>query len=248
MFNTRLNNKRKYWFIITGESNSGGQALNSQAGSSELATTAAVQILNNTTNLLQSLTIGTNNVLGHSGITVGTTHGFELELANLVKANPTLFGTEVYLTKTGQGGATLLQFEVGNAAGYFNTHSTRISTMKTRLAAIGVTNYKPIIILTIGLNDIGAGTTAANFKIKLANHISNLRYNLNMGNVPVIMPDFTSMPNWTTYNTAMTELTQTIPNIYVVSSSGATLKDVSHWDCAGYKLVMQRMMNVIVTM
>ncbi len=150
--------------------------------------------------------------------------------------------------KTGQGGATLLQFEVGNAAGYFNTHSTRIATMKTRLAAIGVTNYKPIIILTIGLNDIGAGTTAANFKIKLANHISNLRYNLNMGNVPVIMPDFTSMPNWTTYNTAMTELTQTIPNIYVVSSSGATLKDVSHWDCAGYKLVMQRMMNVIVTM
>lgn len=100
---------RRLLVIINGESNSGGYALNSEALSSELLPRSAVQILDNTgLATWQDLDIGTNNLVGHSGLSNGSTHGFELELANRAETD-SFYNEPVYLVKTGQGGSTIAQ-------------------------------------------------------------------------------------------------------------------------------------------
>ena len=78
----------KLLVIITGESNSGGFALNSEATTEEVAPRSAVQILDNDVLAFRPLDIGTNNLLGHAGLKPTETHGFELELANRAERLP----------------------------------------------------------------------------------------------------------------------------------------------------------------
>jgi hypothetical protein len=246
MFNTKLNAIVPVVFFLIGESNIGGQALNSQLTAAELAASSAIKILNNTTlTSFDNLDIGTNNVVGHSGITVGTTHGFENEIMNYVKADTLTYGASAYMVKAGQGGATMLQFEVGNGAGYYATYLARVTAAKSLLAAAGITRYKPIIIFSIGLNDIGAGTTPTDFLEKTKQFVANARAPIGMGNVPCITHDFLGFPNWTTYNAVHSQLLDIIPNLSIVTSNGISLKDVSHPDAAGYKMIASKMMNLV---
>jgi hypothetical protein len=249
MFNAKLNQTIPFLFIIIGESNAGGQALNSQLTAAELAASSAIKILNNTTlTSFDNLDIGTNNVVGHSGITVGTTHGLENEIMNYVKANTLTYGANAYMVKAGQGGATMLQFEVGNAAGYYATYLARINAAKSLLTGLGITRYKPIIIFSIGLNDIGANTTPTDFLEKTKQFVANVRAPIGMGNVPCITHDFLGFPNWTTYNAVHSQLLTIIPNLSIVTSNGISLKDVSHPDATGYKMIASKMMNLISTL
>ncbi|MBL8182439.1 MAG: InlB B-repeat-containing protein, partial [Blastocatellia bacterium] len=87
--------------IITGESNSGGYAVNADATPTELSARPGVQILNNNTLLFEDLDIGTNNLIGHAGLSENATHGFELGLANSVAASEWP-NSPVYLVKAGQ--------------------------------------------------------------------------------------------------------------------------------------------------
>ena len=68
--------------VVIGESNAGGYALNSEATAAELEPRPAVLLLNNKTlKSFDPLDIGTNNLVGHTGMEHYETHGFELMLA-----------------------------------------------------------------------------------------------------------------------------------------------------------------------
>lgn len=96
--------------IIVGESNSGGYALNSELSSSELLARPAVQILNNNTLVFEDLQIGVNNLIGHSGLSNGPTHGMESGLANSIESGLNWGVDQIHLVKTGQGGSQVSQW------------------------------------------------------------------------------------------------------------------------------------------
>jgi hypothetical protein len=92
--------------IFTGESNSGGLAPNSALSSSESPPRRSVQILNNATLTIQTMQIGVNNLIAHTGLIDNATHGWENELANAAEAGR--FNQQpIFLVKTGQGGSVI---------------------------------------------------------------------------------------------------------------------------------------------
>jgi len=121
--------------VITGESNAGGYALNSEATPEELAPRPAVQILDNDALVFRPLAIGTNNLLGHAGLRPTETHGFELELANRAERWPA-DRQPVYLVKTGQGGSRIADWAPDGA--YFRTFRTRVAAARRLLANDGL--------------------------------------------------------------------------------------------------------------
>ena len=114
-------------FVFTGESNAGGQAPNSGATLDELASIREVQILNNNTFTFENLDIGTNNNIDHWNMICCDTHGFELQLANSVKANAFTNNPQVHLVKTGQGLSILGDWNVGGV--FWNKFLQKYSTI-----------------------------------------------------------------------------------------------------------------------
>ena len=108
----------RYVIVSTGESNSGGYALNTSASALEVSSRPEVQIWNVNTDVFENLDIGTNNNLDHNGLT-SATHGWELQLANDVAEGVwSSIQDPLYYVQTGQGGSTITQWEVGfNGAG-----------------------------------------------------------------------------------------------------------------------------------
>jgi len=227
--------------VFTGESNSGGYALNSEATTEELAPRPAVQILNNTSLVFEALDIGTNNLIGHTGLSNGTTHGWELMLANRVEAG-TFIPSPCYLVKTGQGASTIAQWDVGDASGYWNTFQTRVDEAIDLLTTL--TGSAPSIYLfySQGINDAIAGTSTATWKTKTLAHWDKIR--AKYGQVPIVATKF--MSNYSAYNTAIDEVVAQRQDAYAVVTSDATLRDANHWDYAGMKLVSGRMQDVFL--
>lgn len=146
--------------IITGESNSGGYALNSQAPSDEIGQRLGVQILNNSTFEFEALNIGVNNLIDHAGLSNGSTHGLELGLANSIDDG--LWGrTPVYLVKTGQGGSTVGQWTQNDT--YFQKFIQRITAAFNALQGAGYV-VQPYVWFSQGINDAIAGTPVNTWK------------------------------------------------------------------------------------
>jgi len=226
-------------FVINGESNAGGQANNSEATVEELASTSEVQILNNTTFLFENLDIGTNNNIDHCcWLYSATDHGFELGLANSVKANTLPDNPQVHLIKTGQGGSRLSQWNVGGT--YWNKFLERVNAAKTQVSE----NKQWVTWISIGINDYLAGTTVSTFKTQLIDHIKRIEAEL-PGSI-IILTQFQSMGNggYATYNTAMGEIAETKTNVFVVDSTGADMDDGNHWSYDGLKTVGDRMITI----
>lgn len=234
--------KKPILVIINGESNSGGYALNSEAPGAEIGVRASVQILNNNTLVFENLNIGVNNLLGHAGLSNGTTHGFELQLAN--KAEESDFYSEgVYLIKTGAGGSTIGQWNVGG--GYYNTMESRIQTAQ---GLINFSEYNIVVLYSLGINDGIAGTNMTTWKSGVTNHFAEMRTIIGQGNVPIIMTEFQGMGSggtqYSSVNTAIQELASTLTNVYSVNTAGAGLRDVNHWNYAGMKQVTESMLDI----
>jgi len=222
--------------IITGESNSGGYAVNADATVAELSARPGVQILNNNSLLFEDLDIGTNNLIGHAGLPENATHGFELGLANSVDASEWP-NTPVYLVKTGQGGSTISQWTVGSP--YWTTFNQRVTAAVNNLTANGKTPMV-YILYSHGINDALLGTPVATWKNDTIAHLAKIRRAV--GPSAILMTRLMS-PAYDTYNTAIDEIAAADDLTLAIDVTGATLRDANHWDYAGMKLIASRMVT-----
>jgi Carbohydrate esterase, sialic acid-specific acetylesterase len=222
--------------IFNGESNSGGYADNTQATAPEVAVRPAIQIFDNTgLASFQNLDIGTNNLVDHSGLANGPTHGWELGLANSVEAGE-WWNDTVYLIKTGQGGSKVSEW--GEAGAFYQKFLTRTRNGLSILKAQGLI---PVIYLwyTLGINDAIAGTNEATWldEVKLL----HARMRDELGYVPIFMTKFMAVSPGAAFNDSV-DLYGTQDNMVMpVDATGATTRDQNHWDYAGMKLMAQRM-------
>lgn len=232
-------------FVITGESNSGGIGPNADATSQELAPHHAVQITNLTSGsfLYEDLDIGTNNLRDHDGLGgyYDTSHGFELQLANVTEANAWPDNPLVYLTKTGHGGSQVAQWTVGNGSGYWTKFLQRINAAKTQLP----TDRQWVVWMSLGINDSIAGTPTSTWKTAMIAHINKIKAEL--PGAIIIMTEFQSMPagsGYPAYNAVMDEIAASQANVFTVDSTGAGTDGANHWLYAGLKTMVNRMTTV----
>jgi hypothetical protein len=222
---------------MSGESNAGGRALNSASTAGELAPRSALQILNNTSLVLEDLDIGTNNLLGHTGLSSQETteHSMELELANQA-AQGEWYRDKIYLVKTGYGGSLIADWGNYGLETYApNIFARRVANAMQLLDEAGV-KYRPVIWMTVGINDAISGTNAETFKTKLVARISAMRDLLGLS-LPVFLTTFDApMTERTGINTVIGEIAAADSNTFVISSSGfAVNADSIHWSYAGQK-------------
>ncbi|QQS22775.1 fibronectin type III domain-containing protein [bacterium] len=226
-------------FVITGESNSGGIGLNSQATVGELASRSAVQIMNLTSGnfLYENLDIGTNNLRDHSGLEgyYDCCHGFELQLANSTEEHAFPDNPQVYLVKTGHGGSQVTNWAVGQT--YWTKFLQRTAAAKTQLPE----NRKWVVFLSLGINDAIAGNNVSTWKTNMIEWMDRIKADL--PGAIIILTGFQSM-GYGTYNTAINELAASEPNVYAIDSTGAALRDANHWSYAGLKTVTSSMVTV----
>lgn len=222
-------------FVFTGESNSGGMAPNTNAIPSELAPIPQVRILNNQTFKFEDLNIGTNNNIDHWNLTCCDTHGFELQLANSVKANAFTKNPQVYLVKTGQGLSTLSAWNVGGT--FWTKFLQRINATKTLIP----TPRQWVVWYSLGINDYVSGTPPGTFKTLTIAHLNKIKSEL--PGAIIIMTQFQSMGD--IYTETLAKIASTEPNVYVVGSTGATLDSSAyHWTYNGYKTMASRMVTI----
>ena len=225
--------------IFNGESNSSGLAPNSALTAAQLAVRTAVQILNNTTLVFESLQIGVNNTIGHSGLD-STTHGWENMLATFVEQGVFSPFSQVYLVKTGQGGSGVASWNVGGA--YFNLFVSRLQAAQSAILDSGKTPL-PFIWYSLGINDNPAtGQPAIDWQNATIAHFKNMR-NV-VGYCPIIQPQF--MSQYSNINGYLSAIQATEKFYFLPSSTGANVitNSSNHWDSLGMDLLSSRMADL----
>ncbi len=226
-----------FLILFTGESNSGGYAVNADATTYEKSARSSVQILNNFDFVFEDLHVTVNNLLDHDGLTANATHGWELGLANCVEDDYFEGKEQVYLVKAGQGGSLIAHWNTDGT--YFTKLQTRYEAARDILIGEGKT-VKPIIWYTHGINDAILGVPAVNWKAATITHIANLRTVMG-ANTPLLFAEIMSTSTGAAYNTAISEICSEVDNCYLIQCDDATLRDDHHWDYEGMKLLAQRM-------
>ena len=190
----------RYLFVIAGESNAGGCAANSLLTADQLLIQGHAKIWHNVLTSFQSLQIGTNNLISHSGLTDNVTHGIERGLAREVLN--TLQWSQACILKAGQGGSAIATWSVGNASNNLSTLTTRYNAA---LAALHVGGYvvRPVLIWFSGINDAVAGTNTTTFRNATQAHFAQIR-SLMGANTPIFMPQI--MPTNAAYTAINTEI------------------------------------------
>lgn len=120
--------------MFSGESNSGGRALNSDLNTFEKSAKPYLQILNNQTFLFEDLQIGVNNLIDHYGMPAyitTTEHSWENGLVKKIEDSTI---TDKWLVKTGQGASTIAQWNDGEIT-YWTKFQQRVD------AAISILKY-----------------------------------------------------------------------------------------------------------
>ena len=223
-------------FVFTGESNSGGQAQNSQATPAEVAPRACVQIFDNIgLSSFLTLDIGTNNNLDHWGLEPTSMHGWELQLANSVEAGEWWDGT-VHLVKTGQGGTKLYEWHA--ASTYYTKFVQRVANAQAILRSQGKV---PLIFLWVswGINDAISGTPVNTFMTQLDEMFVRMRGEL--GFVPIVMAKNMASSPGAVYNDALDAYAASDNMFFTVDPTGCATDDVNHWSYAGMKELSLRM-------
>lgn len=226
---------KKYLIIFVGESNSGGQGLNSSAAAAEKGLQVGINHYNNDTGVIEKLNIGKksnggNNRLGHDRLgEEDDLHGWELQLANRVRA--ATFGADtVYLLKAGQGGSTASEWNQATDP-YQVTFKARSDSYKGL-----VQNLTPIIWLSIGINDslLSTPNTGQAFRDDVMAAIALWR--LSWPGAPILISTVT--PTYTAQNTNIRSLQGSVSNSYLVDAATVSPgSDINHWDYAGLKAV-----------
>lgn len=230
--------------VFSGESNSGGQALNSAATAEELAIRPETKILNNNTLLFESLDIGTNNLIGHQNMgTPELRHSWELGISNLAASatisNPT------YIVKTGHGGTTIAQFAEGGIYQSMRPWDTLIRRVNAALSILNPTGIKFALLYSQGINDALAFTDTTTWKAATIAHFQNIR--AEYGEVPIVMTKImTSAPSYANYNSAIESICSALTRCYFIDVTGAATQDNYHWSYAGQKLIAERMIDKLI--
>lgn len=222
--------------IFAGESNSGGYADNSSATPEELAPQPGVQILNNSTFLFEDLDIGTNNLIDHAGLANGVTHGWELQLANSIRAGGDWLEDVIYLVKCGQGASLIADWDENDV--YWHKLKSRVDTARIALAALGLKPI-PYVFYSQGINDSIYSTPVATWKTATKDYFTRLRQHI--GYAPIMMTRLP--PDRPDYTAAINEIAREYPWVFPIEVADATLKDGNHWDYAGMKLIASRMIG-----
>jgi hypothetical protein len=233
--------------IISGESNAGGEAENSDATSPELAPRTNVKIINSYTLLFETLDIGTNNILDHQDIDDAPTsqwHGWELQIANRKDAG-TAFGIgTLHMVKTGQGSSTIAQWNDGGT--YYTKFKDRVDAAVDILEGQGKT-LQLYLIWSQGLNDMVAGTSVATWKAATIAHFEKIR--LRYGSVRIIMTQFNDITGTSAFNTAIAEICAELDDCHYVSTAGAPVKhpvdNPYHWNYSGMKQIADDIVDKI---
>lgn len=214
-------------FVFTGESNSGGIAINASATTDELAPRPLLPTLNNTSLVFEPLDVGSNNLIGHAGLAVNATHGMEIGLANAVEAGAFALRSN-YLIKAGQGGSLIAQWGEGGA--YWTTFLARIAAAKALLPA----SARWVVWYSQGINDSGSNTPVDAWKAATIAHLAKIKSLL--PGCQIVMTLFDGLPeHFFTYNAALQEIADADPAIAAVSSVGAANDGGLHWSYAGFK-------------
>lgn len=224
--------------LICGESNSGGYAENSDLSPEEAAARPCVQILDNIGLAeFQDLDIGTNNLVGHSGLSTNATHGWENALANSVDDGQ-WWDDVVYLVKAGQGGSKIDEWEEGDS--YW---TTLVARMEAAIDLIKTDGKVPLIYVwyTLGINDAIAGTNEATWKTNVEAFFVRLRTLL--GPVPIFYSEVMAGSSGFAYNDSIEAMDADDPLLYIIQADDATTRDANHWDYDGMKLIGQRMVD-----
>lgn len=234
--------KVRYLYIPCGESNSGGGASNSILTAVDLLSQNHLKIWNNTTSTFQSLQIGTNNLISHTGLTNNATHGIERGLAREVLN--TLQWPEAYILKSGQGGSTIAQWSVGNASGYLSTLTSRYNAARSALTSQGFI-VRPVVIWFNGINDAIAGTNPTTWRTATQAHFAQIR-SLMGSTTPIFMPQI--MPTnaaYTAINTEIATIDVADVNMWVLATSGIAQdpNNVNHYTANGYLQIAQRFID-----
>lgn len=237
--------------VFVGESNAGGKANYSPATSTEL-TPRGLKIFNNYTQTFQQLLLGTNNLLLHTSLVDNATSGMEIGLAN--KYDSSSFGTHsAFLLKCGQGGSRIADWQPSTTPHYYDTLTARLTTAVSLIRSSTGNIPKIIIWYSQGINDMLDGKAAATWKADTKTFFANLRSSISTitgqtSVIPIIMTRFDSMPTNLTYETVIGEIDSEVSDCTAISTSGATLIDINHWDYYGFRnVVVQAMMTITAT-
>lgn len=173
--------------------------------------------------------------------TFDTSHGFEVQIANALDSG--YFGDyNLYYTKTGQGSTRVHNWMPGTDLN---------DRMKERLDASLALIYDergvvPTIwnVWTLGINDMFAGLSAANFKDSI-NIVLDTLHTL----YPTMKFIFTkfNQPSYTGYNSTFDALaSERSSYVFVVYDASAGLRtDDTHWDYLGNKAMGRKITEVI---
>lgn len=222
------------WIIIlAGESNSRGNALNSQLSGVELEPRNLL-IWNRTTDVWEASDIDTNSF----SVTPGTEHGLEVGLANYDDAN--CFGSyDVRLLKAGSGGS-----QINEWTGSSQTLRTQMFGWSDEAAAaLPGDTIRYLFWWSQGINDSLGNSypaiSASVWKAQTIQFFGEIRTKYG-ALTPIVCTQLPS--SFSAYNTALAEIATEMTGVYVASSSGAELRDSNHWSANGLKTLVPRML------
>lgn len=232
--------KRPLVFVITGESNSGGVGLNSDATSAELQARSSVLILDLEADGMPMvpMQLGKNNLRKHVGLEnyYEKYHGLENGLANAVEGGVLRDRSPVYLVKTGHGGSTIAQWHPDAATGYWRQFVERTDAVKRQLDQ----DPEWVVWMSLGINDAIAGTDPDTWQQQVGEHLGRIQRQL--PGARVVMTEFQSM-GYPETNRRIRRLADDLPQVESVETTGVPLSDANHWGYQGLKQVADRMLQ-----
>jgi hypothetical protein len=232
--------KRPLVFVITGESNSGGVGLNSEATPRELQPRRSVLIADLEADgmPLVPMQLGKNNLRRHVGLEnyYDKYHGLENGLANATEEGILRDRSPVYLVKTGHGGSTIAQWHPDAPNGYWRQLVERTDAVKNQLDR----DVEWVVWMSLGINDAIAGTDPDRWQQGVAEHL--VRIQKQLPGARVVMTEFQSM-GYSETNRRIRRLADDLPRVESVETTGVPLSDANHWGYQGLKEVAQRMLR-----
>lgn len=224
--------------VFFGESNSGGYALNSDAQSWELASRSELQIWNNNTDGFENLDIGTNNLLDHSGLNGTVHHGWELQLANAAKQGQ--FDEKgSYCVKTGQGGSTIADWNVGGD--YWTEFLARTTSAKSAVASEGYAVW-----ISLGINDAIAGSPLSNAGYKSGMEELIVRIKAQLPNCKIFIAKLPSVnATYDGYSSQIDSIASEDADVSSISVANLDMRDANHWSYRGMKDLANRFIEQI---
>jgi len=234
-----------YLFVFSGESNSGGVALNSDAAPYEIGVRKSVLIWDNVGGTgWDTLNIGVNNLLGHFGFTEAQTHlfhGWELGLANAADSGR-FKRTPVYLTKTGQGSSRISQWDSTDPSGYWVKMKHRVDSSTAELKSRGIP-FKMVIWYSQGINDRIYGTPRSTWKEKTIAHLNKIHDAFGK-DIPIIMVESMTNNGNDLYNPDMEDIAAIVPHVSTVKTTGLPVQaDNNHWTYVSMKAIARSLID-----